>query len=38
LERGSDKHGPRVDDELDHETRSLRQGAPVESRVEEHRF
>jgi hypothetical protein len=37
LERGSDKHGPRVDDELDHETRSLQQGAPVESRVEEHR-
>jgi Protein of unknown function (DUF2795) len=37
LERGSDKHSPRVDEELDHETRSLRQGAPVESRVEEHR-
>jgi hypothetical protein len=37
LERGSDKHGPRVDDELDRETRSLQQGAPVESRVEEHR-
>ena len=37
MERGSDKHGPRVDDELDRETRSLQQGAPVESRVEEHR-
>jgi Protein of unknown function (DUF2795) len=37
LERGSDKHSPRVDEELDHETRSLQQGAPVESRVEEHR-
>jgi Protein of unknown function (DUF2795) len=37
LERGSDKHSPRVDEELEHETRSLRQGAPVESRVEEHR-
>ena len=37
MERGSDKHSPRVDEELDHETRSLRQGAPVESRVEEHR-
>jgi hypothetical protein len=37
LERGSDKHSPRLDDELEHETRSLRQGAPVESRVEEHR-
>ena len=37
MERGSDKHSPRLDDELDHETRSLQQGAPVESRVEEHR-
>jgi hypothetical protein len=37
LERGSDKHSPRVDDELDHETRSLQHGSPVESRVEEHR-
>jgi hypothetical protein len=37
LERGSDKHSPRLDEELDHETWSLRQGAPVESRVEEHR-
>ena len=37
MERGSDKHSPRVDDELDHETRSLQQGSPVESRVEEHR-
>jgi hypothetical protein len=37
LERGSDKHSPRVDEELEHETRSLEQGAPVESRVEEHR-
>jgi hypothetical protein len=37
LERGSDKHSPRVDEELDHETRSLQQGAPIESRVEEFR-
>jgi Protein of unknown function (DUF2795) len=37
LERESDKHGPRLDEELEHETRSLQQGAPVESRVEEHR-
>ena len=37
MERGSDKHSPRVDEELDHETRSLQQGAPLESRVEEHR-
>jgi hypothetical protein len=37
VERGSDKHGPRVDEQLDFETRSLQQGSPVESRVEEHR-
>ena len=37
MERGSDRHSPRVDEQLDHETRSLQQGAPVESRVEEHR-
>jgi Protein of unknown function (DUF2795) len=37
LERGSDKHSPRVDEELERETLSLQQGAPVESRVEEHR-
>jgi hypothetical protein len=37
LERGSDKHSPRVDEELEHETRSLEQGSPVESRAEEHR-
>jgi Protein of unknown function (DUF2795) len=37
LERGSDKHSPRLDEELDHETRSIQQGSPVESRVEEHR-
>ena len=37
MERGSDKHSPRVDEELDHETRSLQQGAPIESRVEEFR-
>jgi hypothetical protein len=37
LERGSDKHSPRLDEELEHETRSLEQGAPLESRVEEFR-
>jgi len=36
-ERGSDRHGPRLDEELDRETRSLEQGAPVEARVEEAR-
>ena len=37
MERGSDRHSPRVDEQLAHETRSLQQGAPIESRVEEHR-
>ena len=37
MERGSDKHSPRVDEQLEHDTRSLTQGAPVESRVEEFR-
>ena len=37
MERGSEKHSPRVDDQLEHDTRSLTQGAPVESRVEEFR-
>jgi hypothetical protein len=37
MERQSSKHSPRVDEELDHETRSLRQGAPIESRAEEAR-
>jgi Protein of unknown function (DUF2795) len=36
-ERGSDKHGPRVDEDLQEDTRSLERGAPVESRVEEAR-
>jgi Protein of unknown function (DUF2795) len=35
--RGSDKHGPRLDDDLHDDTRSLEQGAPVEARVEEER-
>ena len=37
VERGSDRHGPRLDEELQRETRSLEQGAPVEARVEEAR-
>jgi hypothetical protein len=36
-ERGSDKHGPRLDDDLHSGTRSLEQAAPVEARVEEAR-
>jgi Protein of unknown function (DUF2795) len=35
MERQSTKHGPRLDDELKHETESLRRGAPVEAHVEE---
>jgi len=37
VERGSDKHSPRIDEQLQHDTRSIVQGAPVEARVEEHR-
>jgi hypothetical protein len=32
MERGSDKHTPRLDDELEHETRSMTQGSPIEAR------
>jgi hypothetical protein len=35
MERGSDKHGPRVDEEMEHETRSIEQGGAVEAHVEE---
>lgn len=37
MERGSDKHNPRLDEQLDHDTRSLRQGSPVEARAREDR-
>jgi hypothetical protein len=33
----SNKHSPRIDDQLAHETESLTRGAPIESRVEEGR-
>jgi hypothetical protein len=33
----SDKHGPRMDEELARETEALERGAPVEPRVEEFR-
>ena len=36
-ERGSVQHSPRVDDELEHETRSMVQGAAVEARSQEAR-
>src|SRR5438270_13264847 len=35
MERSSDKHAPRVDDELKHELRSIVQGSPVEARADE---
>ena len=37
MDRNSVQHGPRVDEQLDRETRSLRQGSPVEARTEEFR-
>ena len=33
MERGSDKHGRRLDEELKHDTNSLVHGSPVESRA-----
>lgn len=38
MERGSDKHAPRVDDEMERETRSMTQGSPIEARAEEGRL
>jgi hypothetical protein len=38
MERQSNVHGPRLDDELEREVRSLTHGAPVEARVEEGRM
>lgn len=37
VERRSDKHAPRVDDEMGQETGSLVRGAPLESRAQEPR-
>lgn len=37
MERGSDSHGPIMDDELRRQTESIERGAPVESRAEEDR-
>ena len=37
MERSSDKHTPRVDDELKQELRSIVQGSPVEARASEAR-
>ena len=35
--RGSDKHSPRIDENLDHDTRALTHGAPSEARADEAR-
>ena len=37
MPRGSDKHSPRIDDGLAHDTRPLTQGAPLEARADEAR-
>ena len=37
MPRGSDKHSPRIDDGLAHDTRPLTQGAPMEARADEAR-
>lgn len=37
MERESDKHNPRLDEEMKRETASLEQGQPAESRVDENR-
>ena len=37
MDRGSDKHSPRIDESLAHDTRSLTQGAPMEARADEGR-
>ena len=38
MERGSDKHSPRIDDGLEHDTRPLSQGSPSETRADEGRL
>ena len=37
MERGSDKHAPRIDEELDQATQGLQKGEPSESRAQEFR-
>jgi hypothetical protein len=37
MERGSDKHGSRLDEEMKEETQGIERGAPVDPRVEPHR-
>jgi hypothetical protein len=38
MERGSDKHSPRVDEEMEHETSSMTRGSPIEARSDEGRM
>ena len=38
MQRASDKHSPRVDEAMAHDTRSVVQGAPVEARDREERL
>jgi hypothetical protein len=38
MERGSDKHAPRLDDEMDRETKPITQGSPIEARADESRM
>jgi hypothetical protein len=38
MERNSNEHGPRVDDEMAKEVASLMHGAPVEARIDENRL
>ncbi len=37
MARGSDKHSPRIDENLAHDTQSLTRGAPMEARADEGR-
>jgi len=37
MQRGSDKHSPRIDENLEHDIRSVTQGSPSESRADEAR-
>ena len=37
MDRGSDKHSPRLDEEMGHETSSMTQGSPIEARADDGR-
>jgi hypothetical protein len=38
MDRGSDKHSPRIDDEMERETQSMTQGSPIEARAQDSRL